>query len=241
MTAASAKPDLGGFDEHSIWLRPARGSRGPAPTQSRNSIVEAAVALADAAGIAAVSMRAVAAALGISAGALYRYLSSRDDLLALMSDSVVGEMRPYPTANQDWLDSMLQLARRQLELYRRHPWLLDLLGQSTHAGPESLAWFDNCLRLLEPVRCAVAAKFEAIAMMTGVVSLVARSEAAPQSFTFSGVDLASYPHLASAFSQPSGSGPQRDLFETTVRILLTALLEPAGWNGAASTTSIGPG
>ena len=125
------------------------------------------------------SMRAVAAALGTGAGSLYRYLSSRDDLLDLMTDRVVGELRPYPQADGDWLDAMLLLARRQLALYRRHPWLLDVVQRPTGIGPESLAWFDNCLRILEPVRCAVAAKFEAIAMMTGVVSLVARSEAQP--------------------------------------------------------------
>jgi AcrR family transcriptional regulator len=55
-------------------------------------------------------MRAVAAALGTSAGSLYRYLSSREDLLDLMTDQVVGELRPYPEADGDWLKAMLLLA-----------------------------------------------------------------------------------------------------------------------------------
>lgn len=64
--------------------------REPGPARSRPT------ALADAEGIAAVSMRAIATALGTSAGSLYRYLSSRNDLLDLMTDRVVGEPRPHP-------------------------------------------------------------------------------------------------------------------------------------------------
>ena len=164
--------------------------------------------------------------LGTSAGSLYRYLSSRDDLLDLMTDRAAGELRPYPEADGDWLDTMLLLARRQLALHQRHRWLLDVVQRPSGIGPESLAWIDNCLRVLEPVRCAVTAKFEAIAMMTGVVSLIARSEAGSGSMTFAGLDIAAFPHLAAAFSQPAGPTPQADLFERTLRILLTGLLVP---------------
>jgi AcrR family transcriptional regulator len=205
-------------------VRRERGSRGPAPTHSRDAIVAVAVALADAEGIAAVSMRAVATALGTSGGSLYRYLSSRDDLLDLMTDRVAGELRPYPRTDGDWLDAMLRLAHRQLELYRRHPWLPEVIHRPSGIGPESLAWFDNCLRILGPVRCATTAKFEAIAMMTGVVSLFARSEASSASFTFAGVDLAAYPHLVAALRQPPGPGSQHDLFDRIIRILLPGLL-----------------
>ncbi|MFC4017135.1 TetR/AcrR family transcriptional regulator [Micromonospora sp. GCM10011542] len=222
MSDASAKS--GDSDRQPIWTRPQRGSRGPAPAHSRDAIVAAAIALADAEGLAAVSMRAVATALGTGAGSLYRYLSSRDDLLDLMADRVAGELRPYPEADGDRLDTMVLLARRQLDLHRRHPWLADATGRVSGIGPESLAWFDNCLRVMAPVRCAVTAKFEAIAMMTGVVSLFARSETASRSFTFAGVDVAAYPHLAAAFTQPPAPAPPTDLFERTLRSLLTGLL-----------------
>lgn len=176
-------------------------------------------------------MRGVAAALGTSAGSLYRYLSSRDDLLDLMTDAAVGELRPdEPTADDEspddgWLDAMMTVGRHQLDLYRRHPWLLDVLERPTGIGPEGLAWFDNCLRILEPVRCAVSVKFEAIAMMTGIVSLVARSEKTPPSFSLAGLDLATLPHLAAAVSRPAGPAPEGDLFERVLRVLLTGLLD----------------
>jgi AcrR family transcriptional regulator len=220
----SDTPASAGPDRQSIWSRPERGSRGPAPAHSRDAIVAAAIALADAEGLAAVSMRAVAGALGTGAGSLYRYLSSRDDLLDLMTDRAAGELRPYPQAQGDWLDTMVLLGRRQLALFAAHPWLLDVIHRPSGIGPETLAWFDNCLRVLEPVRCAVAAKFEAIAMMTGVVSLFARREATAGAFSFAGVDLAAYPHLVAAFSQPPGPAPRADLVERTLRALLTGLL-----------------
>jgi AcrR family transcriptional regulator len=169
-------------------------------------------------------MRAVAAALGTRAGSLYRYLSSRDELLDLMTDHVAGELRPYPDADGDWLDEMVLLGRRQLELYRRHRWLLDVIHRPSGIGPQALAWFDNCLRVLRAVDCGVTAKFEAIAMMTGVAALFARSEATAPAVSFAGVDSTAYPHLAAAFAQPTAPAPSQDLFERTLRSLLTGLL-----------------
>ncbi|MET8836548.1 TetR/AcrR family transcriptional regulator [Micromonospora sp. NPDC004540] len=224
MSGAPRNPADDDSAGRSIWTRPQRGARGPAPTHSRDEIVAAAVALADADGLGAVSMRAVAGALGMAAGSLYRHLSSRDDLLDLMVDRCVGELRPYPAADGTWQDQFLLLARRQLALYQRHPWLPDAIARRMVPGPNTLAHFDACLGLLQPVRAGVAAKFEAIAMVTGVVSLFARSAAAAGTVTFDHVDLAAYPHLAAAFAEPPSAPPAEDLFERTLRSLLTGLL-----------------
>ena len=207
-----------------IWTRPERGSRGPVPAYRRDEIVATAVAVADADGLAAVSMRAVAAALGTRAGSLYRYLSSRDDLLDLMTDRVVGELRPYPDTGGPWLDRMLVLGRRQLELFRRHRWLIEVVHRPSGIGPQTLAWFDNCLRVLQPVDCGVAAKFEAIAMTTGVAALFGRSEATAPAAGFAGVDVTAHPYLAAALAQPPAPAPPQDLFERTLRSVLTGLL-----------------
>lgn len=169
-------------------------------------------------------MRAVATALDTSAGSLYRYLSSRDDLLDLMTDEVAGELYPYPDGDGPWLDAMVLLGRHQLALYRRHRWLLEVSHRPSGIGPRTLAWFDNCLRILQPVRCAVTAKFEAIAMMIGVATLFARSEATASAVGFAGIDFAAYPHLATAFAQPPGPAPGQDLFERALRSLLAGLL-----------------
>ena len=206
-----------------IWTRPERGSRGPAPGHSRDEIVAAAIALADAEGLAAVSMRAVATALGTTGGSLYRYLSSRDDLLDLMTDHAVAELKPYPEPAGDWLDQMLGLASGQLDLHRRHRWLADVAQRPSAVGPATLAWFDHCLGVLAPVPAPTTAKFEAIAVVTGTVILFSRDTAAAGTTPFANLDPAAYPHLTAALATP-GPQPAGDLFERALRSLLTGLL-----------------
>lgn len=208
----------------SIWARPERGTRGPAPGSSRAAIITTAIALADAEGLTAVSMRAVAQARGTGAASLYRYLSSRDDLLDLMVDTVLAELVPYPEPTDDWLDDLLLLARAQLALYRRHPWLVDVVARRAAPGPHTLAYLDACLRIMTPLGCGNQAKFEAIAMLIGVVTLFARAETTHQPLTFDGIDLAAYPHLVAAFAEPAAPAPERDLFARTLRGMLTGLL-----------------
>src|SRR6202167_3531352 len=92
-----------GSREHTvIWARPERAAKGPAPSRSRAQIATAAVELADAEGLEAVSMRRVATALGIGAASLYRYLESKDELYDLMVDHVEGEDGPPPPLTGDW-------------------------------------------------------------------------------------------------------------------------------------------
>ncbi|TDC34109.1 TetR/AcrR family transcriptional regulator [Micromonospora sp. 15K316] len=209
-----------------MFRRSARGSRGPAPAHSRDDIVTAAIAIADADGLAAVSMRAVAARLETGAASLYRYLSSRDDLLDLMADRVAAELRPYPEPDGDWLDTLVRMARAQRAVHERHPWLFELSQRASAVGPEALAFFDACLKVMAPVETTSAAKFEAIGMMNGVAILFARKRTAGEALTFAGFDITSYPHLLAALSRPGGAPPATDLFERALRSLLTGLLTP---------------
>ncbi|MEV4416447.1 TetR/AcrR family transcriptional regulator [Catellatospora sp. NPDC049609] len=229
MALASSGSGAEGSGDRSIWTRPERGRRGPAPAHSRETIVGTAIQLADTGGLDAVSMRAVAAGLGMAVASLYRHLSSREDLLDLMVDRCVGELSPYPQGTGSWQDELTGLARRQLALFQRHPWLREAIGHGPKPGPHTLSYFDECLRILRPVRCGTAAKFEAIAMLTGVVSLFAAAVPAPDASSapapgFGDVDPAAYPHLVAAVAEPAGDAPRRDLFERTVRGLLTGLL-----------------
>src|SRR6476469_858561 len=158
-----------------IWNRPDRGSRGPQPEHSRAQIAEAAVLLADAGGLSAVSMRAVAGAFKTTAGSLYRYLSSRDELLELMVDSVFAELRLDQDSTGEWLDDMMALANDQFAVYQRHSWLLEATVSGGAIGPNATGYFEACLRALAPLHCGTARKLDAIAMMTGVASLFARA------------------------------------------------------------------
>jgi DNA-binding transcriptional regulator YhcF (GntR family) len=101
----------------------AAGAPEPEPDLSRTRIVRAAVAIADAEGIDALSMRRVANELGAGAMSLYRHVPGKEELLLLMRDAVFGE-RPLPAVPPEGWRDQLELSSRSLwAMYRRHPWL----------------------------------------------------------------------------------------------------------------------
>src|SRR5262245_65709076 len=93
-----------------IWARPERGTRGPKPAHSRDEVAAAGVRVADAAGLDAVTMRRVAAELGTGTTSLYRYVPSKEDLLDLMADAVLGEGEP-PPRTREWRADRAAAAR----------------------------------------------------------------------------------------------------------------------------------
>jgi DNA-binding transcriptional regulator YhcF (GntR family) len=98
----------------------------PEPELSRDRIVRAAIEIADAEGLPALSMRGVAARLGVAAMSIYRYVPSKEDLVLLMADTAFGE-ESYPTdAPEEWRSRIELGARKLWSLYRKHPWLAQL-------------------------------------------------------------------------------------------------------------------
>ncbi|MFC4609329.1 TetR/AcrR family transcriptional regulator C-terminal domain-containing protein [Streptomyces maoxianensis] len=103
-------------------------SPAPAPEQelTLDRIVRTAFDIADAEGLSALSMRGVAARLGVAAMSPYRYVPSKDDLVLLMADAAFGE-ETYPADVPEGWRSRIELGARILwTLYRRHPWLAQL-------------------------------------------------------------------------------------------------------------------
>jgi AcrR family transcriptional regulator len=97
--------------------------RRPIPELTRLRILRAAIRIADGEGLAAVSMRRVAAELGASAMSLYRHVRSKEELVHLMADAVYGE-EPLPAKPPPGWRAQLEVSLRlQWLLYRRHPWL----------------------------------------------------------------------------------------------------------------------
>jgi AcrR family transcriptional regulator len=218
--------------QDTIWTRPDRGSRGPRPEHTRAEIVAAAIALADSGGLSAATMRGVAAALGTAGASLYRYLSSRDDLLDLMIDAAVAELEFPAEAGGGWLDDLVALARAQLALYRRHPWLPAASLSRGAWGPHTMDYFEYCLRVMAPLPHANTTKMEAVGMITGVVFLFAQGEASAQTRQVSPASMFAtatphrHPHLIAALTTPGPPAPPVDLFDRTVHAILTGLLAP---------------
>jgi AcrR family transcriptional regulator len=121
-----------------LWGRQEPGRRGPKQRLSTDEVVEAAIALADAEGLAALSMRRVAVAIGVSAMSLYTYVPSKAELVDLMFDRALGAAADPDDAIVGWRARLTFIARQRWALVERHPWILDLVLHRPPLGPNVL-------------------------------------------------------------------------------------------------------
>ncbi|MBM7784025.1 TetR/AcrR family transcriptional regulator [Tenggerimyces flavus] len=143
----SEQPDPAELPEDVALLWGLRSStrRGPKPTLSVDDITKAAVDLADAEGLAAVSMARVAQKLGNSTMALYRHVKSKDELLLLMADAALEEPPEFPPDERDWRAALTTWSNGVLAAIRRHAWWVQIPTKGPPIGPHNLAWFDRAL------------------------------------------------------------------------------------------------
>lgn len=228
----------------SIWTRPERSARGPVPEHSRAQIASAGVALADASGLAAVTMRTVAAAIGTGPASLYRYFATRDELVEVMADQVRGEFAYEGIGSGEPVADLLRLAGQGRAMYLRHPWLLDIPASGHHLpGPNALAFIEHALAALEKVGLTGPAQLETIGIFSGAVRLFAEAEIGQQrggqeaaewqgslaAYLLQIASRGQHPHLAAALADqpPAGLTQQGDPFDRAMtRILAGLLAEP---------------
>jgi AcrR family transcriptional regulator len=139
-----------------IWARRARaGRRAP---RSRDDIAQAAIAVADAEGIDAVSMRRVAAELGLGTMSLYHYVGGKDELLDLMSDAILGlQIVDDAELQKGWRPALRAIASAMRPRPRAIP------------GPNSLRHFDQSVAALADTDLEVQTKMEIIALVDDYV------------------------------------------------------------------------
>ncbi|GAA2292638.1 TetR/AcrR family transcriptional regulator [Streptomyces kunmingensis] len=163
-----------------LWGTAARPSRGPRPALTLDRIVTAAIEVADAEGIAAVSMRRLAQDLGTGTMSLYRYVPGKAELLDLMLDKVQmpyepGEHPDALDADGDWRDAVATMARETLALYQRHPWLLQVNQARPVLGPGALAGMEKMMARIRPMGLTDPELLSVLVMIDGYVSGVART------------------------------------------------------------------
>ena len=150
-----------------------RPHKGPRPGLSLERIVAAAVRLADAEGLAAVSMSRVAAELGAAPMSLYRHVTAKDELLTLMLDAAYGPYpaQPRPEAGPEtgWRAGLSRWAWAMRAAIHQHPWVLLIPIRGLPTLPNEVTWFEEGLRCLQDTGLEENEKASAILLVSGYV------------------------------------------------------------------------
>lgn len=134
-----------------LWRDQKRPTRGPRPGLSVDRIVAAAIELADAEGLAALSMRKVADRLGVGTMSLYTYVPGKAELLDVMLDAVLAEEARPDGAAGSWRAGLERRAREDWALFHRHPWVLQITPGRSLLGPNETDLFEATLRVVDGI------------------------------------------------------------------------------------------
>ncbi len=157
-----------------VWMRPVREPRRQHPPLTRDKIAAAAIAVADAEGIDAVSMRRVAAELGCGTMSLYRHLRNKDELLDVMIDAGIGEGlgnggAPRAWASGDWRADLRRDAHSMRAAILRHPWVVRVIGRRPAFGPNMLATTEAALSAVDGLGLSIDEMLRAIGVVNAFV------------------------------------------------------------------------
>jgi AcrR family transcriptional regulator len=160
-----------------IWARPEpSGRRAP---RSRDDIAQAAIAVADADGLEAVSMRRVAAELGLGTMSLYHYVRSKDELLDLMADGIMGgQLVDDAELQKGWRAGLTAIAHATRRNFQRHAWMGDAMRPrpSSVPGPNALRHIDQSLAAVADTGLDAQGQMDLIAAVDDyVIGFVIRS------------------------------------------------------------------
>jgi AcrR family transcriptional regulator len=167
----------------SVFVRP---RRQPRSSLTREQIVTEALRLLDTEGVDALSMRKLAAGLGVGTTSLYWHVANRDELIDLVIDEVYGELELPRTdeargGDDDWRDAARRLAHSIRSTTLRHPWvvsMLDRLVGATFLGPNLAKATERMFALFEGAGFELREAERALNTMISYVFGVAIGEAA---------------------------------------------------------------
>lgn len=150
-----------------IWNHPAPGARSPKLT--REQIAEVAVAIADAEGYEAVSMRRIADDLGVGTMTLYYYVRTKHDLVDLMDDHLMAEaLLPPGKIPKGWREGLAAIAHASRAAFLRHPWALRWLSSAT-MGPNGLKHVEQSMQVVAEMPLDLPDKLQVLGMVDDFV------------------------------------------------------------------------
>jgi DNA-binding transcriptional regulator YhcF (GntR family) len=142
-----------------------RTSHQPQRPSMRELVVRAAVQIADAEGLTALSMRRLAGDLGVPTMSLYRHVADKEELILLMMDQVFLGNEPPDPPPDGWRAQLEALSRLQWQMYRRHPWLAQAVSFTRPLlAPNAMAHTEWAMRALDD--CGLDEKTTFIAAVT---------------------------------------------------------------------------
>lgn len=215
---------------------PESGSERPEQQRaplSRERVVRGAMAVADAGGIGALTIRSLARHLGVKPMSVYHYVAGKDEILDGIVDLVFGEIA-LPSADGDWSSQMRRRAISARQALRRHPWAAGLMESRSNPGPATLRHHDATLGTLRAAGFTVAMTAHAYALLDAYTYGFALQEAAlpfnsetvaEATEAFTRQIAGEYPHLAEMAAEHV-SRPGYDFgdeFEIGLTLILDAL------------------
>ncbi|MBM2615758.1 TetR/AcrR family transcriptional regulator C-terminal domain-containing protein [Actinoplanes sp. LDG1-06] len=214
-----------------VWAREDTRRR---TTLSREAIVAAAIAVADAEGLDAVSIRRVATDLAARAMSLYTYIERKEDLFDLMADEVAAETLVAGELPPDWREATLAIARLERATTLRHPWLVDLVTRRSvhgHVGPNMLRHSEMSIAALDSLDADLTWKWRLMTAVADYATGFAIREIRERDAAAAGeteeiqtylrrlADGGNYPHLA-ALLDGGRPDPGDDNFERGLNWLM---------------------
>jgi AcrR family transcriptional regulator len=150
-------------------LEPEPVDARPRSGLSTQAIVDTAIAIADIDGLDAVSIRRVAAILDVRPMSLYTHIVSKDELLALMANELIGTLVVEPPLPDDWRAALSLTARRMFLMFASHPWLLGLLARRPRPGPNAARQTKQAAQALESLRLPAEDKWRVLGIVNDYV------------------------------------------------------------------------
>jgi AcrR family transcriptional regulator len=201
---------------------------------NRERILLAAVAIADERGVGAVTMRAVAARLGVEAMSLYNHVANKDDILDGMVDLVIRQV-DLPADAGDWREAMRRRAVSAHQVFGRHPWAPQLVDSRQSSGPARLRYLDWVLGTLMGAGFSVEGAARAFSLLDSYIygfaiqlsNASADEDVSPEEMAeaiLASIPVEEYPHLHRMASHAMQAGYDAEAdFDFGLAIVLDGL------------------
>jgi len=208
-----------------LWEDRSRSTRGPKPAFTPDDVVQAAIQIAEADGLAAVTMHAVSAQLGYTTMAIYRYFPNKDALLDAIVDAAMGTPPRATEPRGDWRTDVARWAHAKRAMLCARPWLAELPFVAAPHGPNWLSWLEAVVDSLSRTGLSAADTGQMLSIIDGytrgasdtAISLArarARGTSDAEWTAAVGADLgraigdARFPAFAALITAPSDGNPR---------------------------------